>query len=166
MIEPPDGDGPYRPCVGIMLLNSSGLVFVGQRINATGPQAWQMPQGGIDEGETPRAAAFRELEEEIGTAKAELLAEHDRWLAYDLPPDLVGRVWNGQYRGQTQKWFALRFTGVDTDIDLETAHPEFASWRWERMDRLPDLTISFKQEIYREVVAAFGHLSAAQSAEG
>lgn len=144
-----------------MLLNAAGLVFVGRRLNAKGPQAWQMPQGGIDEGEAPRDAAFRELEEEIGTAKAEVIAELDRWLAYDLPRELVGRVWNGRYRGQRQRWFALRFTGDDSDIDLATAHPEFTTWRWERMDRLPALTIPFKRKTYEEVVAAFRHLSAA-----
>jgi putative (di)nucleoside polyphosphate hydrolase len=119
---------PYRPCVGVMLINPAGRVFVGQRRDT--PDAWQMPQGGIDRGETPRVAALREMEEEIGTAAAEIVAETQDWLRYDLPPDLLGRVWGGRYRGQKQKWVAARFTGTDADIDLATAHPEFDAWQW------------------------------------
>ena len=120
---------PYRPGVGIFLLNAVGEVFVAQRID-TRQEAWQMPQGGIDDGETPRQAALREMAEEIGTNKAEILAESRHWLSYDLPPELVSKVWKGRYRGQKQKWFALRFLGEDSDIDLATPEPEFLSWRW------------------------------------
>ncbi|HYE50420.1 MAG TPA: RNA pyrophosphohydrolase, partial [Azospirillaceae bacterium] len=125
---------PYRPCVGIMLLNGQGHVFVGRRKDT--PDAWQMPQGGIDEGETPRQAALRELEEEIGTARAEVLAETAGWHRYDLPPHLLGKVWGGRFRGQEQKWVCCRFTGTDADIDLATAHPEFDAWRWVPVDEL------------------------------
>lgn len=145
---------PYRPCAGVMLLNREGLVFVGQRIDTT-VEAWQMPQGGIDAGEDPLEAAFRELEEEIGTAKAEYLAETPHWLTYDLPPDMVGKVWQGKYRGQKQKWYALRFLGEDSDINLETKHPEFHSWRWEKMERLPHLIVPFKRALYEELVQIF-----------
>src|SRR4029077_17912507 len=116
----------YRPGVGIMLINGDGLVFVGRRIDMpAGPAAWQMPQGGIDPGETPRQAALRELKEEVGTDKAEILAESAVWHHYDLPPEIAGRMWRGRYRGQRQKLFAMRFTGSDADIDPATEHPEF-----------------------------------------
>jgi len=146
---------PYRPCVGIVLLNKRGEVWVGRR-NDT-PDAWQMPQGGIDKGEEPREAALRELEEEIGTAEANILAETKEWLSYDLPSDLVGKVWKGKYRGQTQKWFALQFTGRDGDIaPTEVAHPEFDAWRWCPAQEVPELAVSFKRDIYQSVVAEFG----------
>ena len=147
---------PYRPCVGVVLLNSQGLVLVAQRIDA--PGAWQMPQGGIDPGEAPQAAAFRELQEEIGTANAAIVHEHPDWITYDLPPDLVGRAWKGRYRGQTQRWFAMRFLGTDSEIDLDTAHPEFDAWKWVPMADLPALIVPFKRDAYRQVVAAFSHL--------
>ena len=129
---------PYRPCVGVLLFNERRLVFVGQRIDMV-QEAWQMPQGGIDRGEDPRDTALRELEEETGVTpdKVELVAETREWLRYDLPPNLVNRVWRGRYRGQEQKWFAARFLGTDADIDIDTAHPEFSDWRWSPVDELP-----------------------------
>ncbi|MCW0181561.1 MAG: RNA pyrophosphohydrolase [Zavarzinia sp.] len=150
---------PYRPCVGIMLINPEGLVFVGQRIDNL-VEAWQMPQGGIDEGEDPRTAALREMGEEIGTEKAEFIAESSGWLNYDLPVDLIPRVWKGRYRGQRQKWFAMRFLGTDADINIETSHPEFAAWRWVEHQALPDLIVPFKRDLYREIVAEFAPLFA------
>lgn len=152
---------PYRPCVGVTLFNRDGLVFVARRID-TEMEAWQMPQGGIDEGEDPAVTALRELEEEIGTNKAEIIAESSGWLTYDLPPELVGKVWKGRYRGQTQKWFAMRFLGEDSDINLETAHPEFCAWRWERLERLPNLIVPFKRKLYQDIVSEFAHLAKPQ----
>lgn len=149
---------PYRQGVGLMLFNSQGLVFTGRRID-TEPAAWQMPQGGIDEGETPRQAALRELEEEVGTGKVEIIGESADWLRYDLPAELVGKVWKGRYRGQIQKWFALRFTGRDCDIEIRTDHPEFGDWRWTRFDQLIDLVIPFKRELYRAVIREFTPLA-------
>ena len=122
-------DLPYRPCVGIMLVNREGLVFVGRRIDQT-IEGWQMPQGGIDEGETPLEAGLREMKEEVGTDKADYLAEMDEWLSYDLPQHLLGVALHGRYRGQRQKWIALRFTGKDEDINIQTSEPEFGSWKW------------------------------------
>jgi putative (di)nucleoside polyphosphate hydrolase len=145
---------PYRPGVGLMLFNGQGLVFTAKRIDTSGA-AWQMPQGGIDDGEQPRQAVFREMKEEIGTDQAELLAETSDWLRYDLPTALVGKVWKGRFRGQTQKWFALRFTGRDCDIDIRTEHPEFDDWRWTRFDQLLDLVVPFKRDLYRAVMAEF-----------
>jgi putative (di)nucleoside polyphosphate hydrolase len=146
----------YRPAVGIMLLNPDNRVFVAQRCEM--PGAWQMPQGGIDPGEDPRQAAFRELAEEIGTAKAEVIAESAQWLRYDLPPELVGRVWGGRYRGQAQKWFAMRFVGRDEDINLETEHPEFDAWQWVPAADLPRLIVPFKRQLYLNILAEFGRL--------
>ncbi len=148
----------YRPAVGIMLLNRHGEVFVGRRIDMPELPAWQMPQGGVDPGETPRQAAMRELEEEIGTAKAEILGESRVWLKYDLPVELAGGIWGGRYRGQRQKWFVMRFTGSDADINLATEHPEFDAWQWVAADRLPDLIVSFKRQLYIDILAEFrGH---------
>ena len=145
---------PYRLCVGIMLLNREGEVFVAKRIDMPS-DAWQMPQGGIDRGEEPRAAALRELREEIGTAQAEIIGEMPEWLDYDLPPELQGRLWGGRYRGQRQKWFAMRFAGKDKDIDIATKHPEFSAWKWTPIATLPDLAIWFKRPIYERLVAEF-----------
>lgn len=152
----PKAEPGYRPGVGVMLLNPRGLVFVGRRVDT--PEAWQMPQGGIDAGETPREAALRELVEEVGTDRVELLAESRGWLSYDLPPAIAGRIWGGRYRGQTQKWFAFRFTGRDGDIDVHTAHPEFDAWRWVAPEELPRLIVPFKRPVYEAVLAEFRHL--------
>jgi putative (di)nucleoside polyphosphate hydrolase len=143
----------YRRGVGILLRNRGGEVFVGRRIDV--PDAWQMPQGGIDPGETPAAAAMRELKEEVGTDKAEILAESG-WFAYDLPPEIARRMWGGRYRGQRQKWFLMRFTGEDHDIDLAAAHPEFDAWRWVEPGRLVALIVPFKRRLYEDVLQAFG----------
>lgn len=151
---------PYRPCVGIMLIDSGGRVFVGQRIDTPG-EGWQMPQGGIDAGESPRQAALRELHEEVGTDKAEVLAESRDLRRYDLPAELVPRLWGGRYRGQEQKWFALRFLGQDADIDIVTETPEFRAWRWAELAELPDIIVPFKRRIYQQVIAEFGHLAEA-----
>ena len=126
-------DLPYRPCVGVMLLNAEGLVFVGRRIDQT-VEGWQMPQGGIDQGETPEQAALRELKEEIGTDKAKPLREMEGWLDYDLPHHLLGVALKGRYRGQRQKWLAMRFTGKNSDIDVATDEPEFGEWKWLAME--------------------------------
>ena len=151
-------DLPYRPCVGIMLFNKGGEVFVGKRIDQT-VEGWQMPQGGIDKGETPRQAALRELQEEVGTNKAEVIAEMDDWVTYDLPEHLVGVAFKGKYKGQRQKWFALRFTGQDSDIDLTAHEPEFSAFQWVSLEALPALIVPFKRETYKAVIAAFQNLA-------
>jgi putative (di)nucleoside polyphosphate hydrolase len=145
---------PYRPCVGIMLVNRQNQILVAKRINFTGNH-WQMPQGGIDGNETPQAAAFREMKEEIGTNHAELLAECPDWHAYDLPSKLSQDIWNGRYRGQTQKWFAFRFLGQDSDINLDTEEPEFCAWRWANAEDLLDLIVPFKRDVYEKVIEVF-----------
>ena len=155
---------PYRPNVGAVLFNPAGLVFVARRAdlpNAEGaPGGWQLPQGGMDEGEDPRVAVLRELEEEIGTARAEILAEHPEWLSYDLPPELVGKALGGRYRGQRQKWFALRFLGADSDIRLDLdPHPEFDAWRWAPLAELPGLAVGFKRAIYERLAADFARFA-------
>lgn len=147
----------YRAGVGVMLLGPQNRVFVARRIDMAGDN-WQMPQGGIDKGETPREAAMRELKEEIGTNRAEFLAESARWLRYDVPPRISRKVWGGRYRGQIQKWFAMRFTGQDADIDLATAHPEFDAWKWVDATDLPALIVPFKRTLYLEILAEFGRL--------
>lgn len=149
---------PYRRGVGIMLLNDAGKVFVAKRIDMTS-EAWQMPQGGIDDGEEPRTAALRELKEEIGTDKAEIIAESQDWLRYDLPDALVPKIWKGRYRGQKQYWYVMRFTGNDRDIDIATDHPEFSEWRWAEMHTLPDIIVPFKKDLYAELVRRFGQFS-------
>lgn len=149
-------DLPYRPAVGIMLLNAENRAWVGQRLD-NALDAWQMPQGGLDPGETPEGAVLRELEEETGIAPhlAELVARAGRTFDYDLPDDLVGRVWGGKYRGQRQTWFLARFLGTDADVNIETAHPEFRAWRWVDPADLPALIVPFKRKLYEDVVAAF-----------
>lgn len=151
----PDNDLPYRPCVGIMLFNKRGEVFVGKRIDQT-VEGWQMPQGGIDKGETPQQAAMRELQEEVGTDKAEIIGEMEEWVTYDLPENLIGVAFHGKYRGQRQKWFALRFTGEDADINLTTHEPEFSAFQWVSLENLPGLIVAFKRDTYRSVIAALG----------
>ncbi len=152
---------PYRPCVGVMLVNPAGLVFTGQRLDQM-VEAWQMPQGGIDKGEAPYEAAVRELFEETGVSSAKLLAEAPDWYSYDLPRNIADQAWKGRYRGQRQKWFAFRFEGEETEIRIDNPpgghKPEFDAWRWEAMDLLPALIIPFKRPVYENVVAAFRHL--------
>ena len=147
-------DLPYRPCAGVVLINREALVFTGERIDT--PGAWQMPQGGIDKGETPAEAALRELEEEIGVpAKlAKILEETEDWVYYDFPPDLKRRL-PGPYVGQRQKWFALRFLGSDSDIRLDLHTPEFDAWRWAELEATPPLIIPFKRPVYETVVTRF-----------
>ena len=147
-------DLPYRPGVGIMLVNTQNRALVARRIDTTS-EAWQMPQGGIDPGESPLDCALRELKEEIGTDRAELIAESPDWHHYDLPASLVPKIWKGQYRGQKQRWFLMRFTGVDSDINLETEHPEFLEWKWTPLHTLPELIVPFKRELYAELVLRF-----------
>ena len=170
---PDDGGAlPYRPCVGVALFNPAGLVFVGRRRSDAGPEhvagphAWQMPQGGIDDGEDPFAAALRELYEETNVPADAVtrLGETREWLAYDLPPDVMKQAWKGRYRGQRQKWFAFGLTGDAAMIDVDAPgggrhKPEFDAWRWERLEALPDLIIPFKRPVYEGVVAAFSGLS-------
>lgn len=147
---------PYRPCVGVMLMNATGEVFVGQR-NDRHAEAWQMPQGGVDKGETPREAALRELWEETGvTAElVEIIAETDDWLPYDLPHDIVPQIWKGRYRGQEQKWFLMRFLGRDDQVNIQTEHPEFTVWRWQAVDHLVEKIVPFKRDVYKQVLQEF-----------
>lgn len=149
---------PYRPCAGIMLLNEHNKVFVAKRIDTT-VEAWQMPQGGIDAGENPENAAIRELEEETGITNASVIAEYDSWLTYDLPDELYGKVWKGKYGGQTMKWFVMRFHGDDKDININTKHPEFTTWRWADMSELEDIIIPFKKDVYRKLAREFSYLT-------
>ena len=147
---------PYRPCAGVMLLNPKGLIFAGQRKDNP-VSAWQMPQGGIDAGEKPRAAALRELWEETGVTAdlVEFIAKSPDWLTYDLPEELLGRVWGGKFRGQRQRWFLFRFLGRDDQIDIATEHPEFSEWRWVTADEMLASIVPFKRAVYAEVVGAF-----------
>lgn len=149
---------PYRPCVGVMLLNRQGKVFVAKRID-TMVEAWQMPQGGIDSGEEPENAVYREMMEEIGTRNAEIIHEMDPWLTYDLPEHLIGKVWKGKYRGQKMKWYLMRYLGQDSDIDLNTHHPEFSEWQWIDMDNLVHSIVDFKRPLYAQLVDHFGPLA-------
>lgn len=149
-------DLPYRPCVGVVLIRPDGLVFTGQRIDSAAP-AWQMPQGGIDEGEKPREAALRELWEETGVTAdlVEFVAKTPDWVTYDLPDDLMGKIWGGKFRGQRQKWFLFRFLGRDDQIRIATDHPEFSTWRWIGADEMIASIVPFKRAVYEQVVAAF-----------
>ena len=147
-------DLPYRAGVGMMLVNPEGRVLVARRNDMDSP-AWQMPQGGIDGEETPAAAARRELEEEIGTNKAEIVAESAGWLVYDFPADMRKKAWKGRYRGQRQKWFLFRFTGSDGDIGLGARDAEFNAWKWIEPDELPALIVAFKRGVYEDVLAEF-----------
>lgn len=153
---------PYRPGVGVMLLNDAGAVFVGQRLDSS-LEAWQMPQGGIDPGEDPLTTAFRELEEETGITKAVLIAQTENWHTYDLPDALIGKLWKGKYCGQRQMWFAMRFTGSDADVNIATKHPEFRSWRWSPIDQLAGLIVPFKRDLYAVVLGELVPLIAAAS---
>ncbi len=146
---------PYRPCVGIMLLNGTGKVFVARRID-TEVEAWQMPQGGIEDGEDPLDAAYREMEEEIGTNNAEVMHELDGWLKYDLPEHLIGKIWKGKYRGQRMKWYLMRYLGQDSDINLATAEPEFCTWKWIDISELTHVIVEFKRPLYAKLVQHFG----------
>ena len=148
----------YRPNVGLALFHKTGLVFLGKRAATEGPHQWQMPQGGVDKGETPREAAVREMEEEIGVkpAHAELLEETADWLYYEFPTDIrAGMKQRGRYLGQRQKWFAFRFKGRDSDIRLDTHSPEFSDWRWGTLESAPELVIPFKRATYEEVARRF-----------
>lgn len=147
---------PYRPCVGMMLINAQGQIFAAKRIDMPS-NAWQMPQGGIDEGENAKQALFRELFEETGLAqeKVKLIAKSEDWLRYDLPEELIGKIWKGCYRGQRQKWFALRFLGDDDDINIETEHQEFSEWQWMNSQDILASIVPFKQKIYRQVFSDF-----------
>ena len=156
----------YRPCVGVMLLNAQGLVWIGRRFEKQNDDGvgkwWQMPQGGIDAGEDPAKAVMRELYEETAVTNAHIIAEAPNWYNYDLPEHLIGKSWGGKYRGQKQKWFALKFTGLDSEINLKPPghKQEFDAWRWAKMDEMLELIIPFKHEVYVDVIAAFRHLGA------
>jgi putative (di)nucleoside polyphosphate hydrolase len=167
------GDGkpadlPYRPCVGVAVFNRAGKVWVGRRSDADAEGEgkgswWQMPQGGLDEGEDPQKAAIRELYEETSIRSVSLIEEAPGWLSYELPAALIPKSWGGRYRGQKQKWFAFRFDGDESEIDVLRPgggkyKPEFLKWRWEKLERLPELVVPFKQEVYRQVVKAFRNL--------
>ncbi|GLK85384.1 RNA pyrophosphohydrolase [Ancylobacter defluvii] len=164
---------PYRPCVGVVLVNRDGLVFVGRRADSGNEpvdagHAWQMPQGGIDEGESPEEAALRELYEETSVRSVEPLAVAPDWFAYDLPEPIARKAWKGRYRGQMQKWVALRFTGPDSEIDVLRPgggkhKPEFAAWRWERLGNTPGLIIPFKRPVYERVAETFAPVVAPQA---
>ncbi|MDG1936577.1 MAG: RNA pyrophosphohydrolase [Paracoccaceae bacterium] len=147
---------PYRENVGIMLINDQNMVFVGQRLDNY-QDAWQMPQGGIDSGENAEDAAFRELEEETGIVKnlAQIEAVSKDWITYDLPTELISKLWKGRYRGQKQKWFLMRFRGSNKQVNIETSHPEFADWKWVVVSELEENIVEFKKAVYRQVIKEF-----------
>jgi putative (di)nucleoside polyphosphate hydrolase len=145
---------PYRSCVGLMVFNKIGQVFCGQRLDNKA-EAWQLPQGGIDEGETPIEAGFRELKEETSIVNVEFVSEYPEWLNYDIPLPLANALWEGKFRGQTQRWLLFSFTGIDNEININTSHPEFKNWEWIIPTQLPLKAISFKQEIYSKINKAF-----------
>jgi putative (di)nucleoside polyphosphate hydrolase len=153
-IRQADTSDQYRPGVGIVLLNTRGEVFVGRRADLK-EDAWQMPQGGIDPGETPQQAAMRELQEEIGTDKAEIISESRSWFQYDVPSELAPKTWAGRWKGQRQKWLVMLFRGADADINLSGNYPEFNAWRWVAVNELPGLAVSFKRQLYLDVIGEF-----------
>ena len=150
----------YRPCAGIMLANREGQIFVGKRIDNPGAEAWQMPQGGIDDGEAPRDAALRELTEETGIAAdlVDILAQSADEYYYDLPEELAAQIWKGKYRGQRQHWFLMRFKGDDSAINIATKHAEFSEWKWTDPASVPMLIVPFKKRLYEQVLEEFAHL--------
>ncbi|SPJ23092.1 RNA pyrophosphohydrolase [Palleronia abyssalis] len=156
MSRPTREDLPYRPCAGVVLVNADGHIFAGRRIDHD-QGAWQMPQGGIDAGESPRDAALRELEEETGVSrdKVEVEAEVSDWVYYDLPDELLGRIWKGKYRGQKQKWLLCRFRGRDADIDIHTDHAEFSAWTWMQPSELVEQIVPFKRDVYDRIFSEF-----------
>lgn len=162
----PSSEQPYRLGVGAMIVNAEGSVFVAQRIDTPG-DAWQMPQGGIDEGEDPERAVWREIEEEIGTTAMEIMAQSTDWLVYDIPEPLRSTLWGGKYRGQKQKWYLMRFLGNDANVNLDHHHkPEFSQWKWAELKEVADLIIPFKRPLYEQLVAEFADRIEALKGEG
>jgi putative (di)nucleoside polyphosphate hydrolase len=155
---PPRNDALYRPSVGIALFSREGLVLIAERLDH--PGSWQLPQGGIDEGEDPEIAVFREMEEELGTKNARVLKTMEEWLYYEIPAHTAKKIWKGQYVGQRQKWIALEFLGQDKDIRLDAHdHPEFSAWKWVPLDNLLEYVVAFKRDVYAEVIKAFSELA-------